>query len=291
MAARRIPTSSPTSNGSASCSRPASSSPRRRWSAPEQSSTAVTPTASGCSRSASRSVPLGPEREPEPVIADFEALRAPCARLELLAEGLRRRRRSADPAGARGAAARLRRDPAPRPRGPRARPADDGVRPGSCSSACSTERRPRPVVGRRGKLEASARRMERLLRETGVPAGLLFNGRALRLISAPRGESSGWLDFRVADMVQTAGRPICTAMRLLLGEPRLLTLPRDAAPRRAAARQPRVPERGVREARRAGAARAVRAVARLPGRARRVGRRAAARSRSPIDPTTSTARC
>jgi hypothetical protein len=78
-----------------------------------------------------------------------------------------------------------------------------------------------------GKLEASAHgRMERLLRQTGVPAGVLFNGRALRLVSAPRGESSGWLDFHVADMVQTAGRPISTAMRLLLGEPRLLALPR-----------------------------------------------------------------
>ena len=54
----------------------------------------------------------------------------------------------------------------------------------------------------------------------------LCNGRALRLISAPRGESSGWIDFRVADMVQTAGRPICAALRLLLGQPRLLTLPR-----------------------------------------------------------------
>src|SRR5439155_9426202 len=78
-----------------------------------------------------------------------------------------------------------------------------------------------------GRLEASEHgRMERLLRQTGVPAGLLFNGRALRLISAPRGESSGWLDFRVADMVQTAGRPISTALRLLLGETRLLSLPR-----------------------------------------------------------------
>ena len=76
-------------------------------------------------------------------------------------------------------------------------------------------------------LEASPHgRMERLLRHTGVPAGLLFNGLALRLLSAPRGESSGWLDFRVADMVQTAGRPISTAMRLLLQERRLLSLPR-----------------------------------------------------------------
>jgi len=69
-------------------------------------------------------------------------------------------------------------------------------------------------------------RMERLLRATGVTAGLLVNGSALRLVSAPRGESSGWLDFRVSDMAQTAGRPICSAMRLLLSEQRLLALPR-----------------------------------------------------------------
>ncbi len=79
-----------------------------------------------------------------------------------------------------------------------------------------------------GRLELSAHsRMERLLRQTGVPAGLLVNGRALRLVSAPRGESSGWVDFQVADMVQTAGRPICSAMRLLLSERRLLALPRS----------------------------------------------------------------
>lgn len=77
------------------------------------------------------------------------------------------------------------------------------------------------------RLELSAHsRMERLLRQTGVPAGLLVNGRALRLVSAPRAESSGWLDFRVADMVQTAGRPISAALRLLLSEERLLALPR-----------------------------------------------------------------
>ena len=55
-------------------------------------------------------------------------------------------------------------------------------------------------------LESSPQdRMERLLRGAGVPAGLLFNGAALRLISAPRGESSGWMDFRVEDMTQAAG--------------------------------------------------------------------------------------
>jgi len=77
------------------------------------------------------------------------------------------------------------------------------------------------------QLDASATsRMERMLRQTSAAAGLLFNGSALRLISAPRGESSGWLDFVVADMVQTAGRPISTAMRLLLRQSRLLSLPR-----------------------------------------------------------------
>ena len=83
------------------------------------------------------------------------------------------------------------------------------------------------IVRGGGTLESSAHsRMERLLRHTGVSAGLLFNGRSVRLVSAPRGESSGWLDFRINDMVQTAGRPISAAMRLLLRETRLLTGPR-----------------------------------------------------------------
>ncbi len=73
---------------------------------------------------------------------------------------------------------------------------------------------------------AAHSRLERLLRAVRVPAGLLFNGHALRLLSAPYGESSGWLDFRVADMVKTDGRPISAALRLLLGEMRLLSLPR-----------------------------------------------------------------
>jgi hypothetical protein len=86
----------------------------------------------------------------------------------------------------------------------------------------------RPVRGG-GTLEASGHsRMERMLRQTKVSAGLLFNGRAIRLVSAPPGESSGWLDFCVADMVQPAGRPISTALRLLLSEKKLLTLPRGS---------------------------------------------------------------
>ena len=81
----------------------------------------------------------------------------------------------------------------------------------------------------RGTLEASPHgRMERLLRATGVGAGVIFNGRAVRLISAPRGESSGWLEFRVAEMLQTEGRLIVAAMRLLLSQSRLLTGPQTS---------------------------------------------------------------
>ena len=79
-----------------------------------------------------------------------------------------------------------------------------------------------------GRLEASPHnRLERLLRRTGVPAGLLFNGRVIRLMSAPHGETSGWMDFRVADMLTTAGRPLLAALRLLLSEQRLLALPKE----------------------------------------------------------------
>ena len=68
--------------------------------------------------------------------------------------------------------------------------------------------------------------MERLLRETGVPAGIVWGGGRLRLVSVPRGESSGHLDFVLADLAETAGRPMLGALRLLLGAPRLLRLPK-----------------------------------------------------------------
>ncbi len=84
------------------------------------------------------------------------------------------------------------------------------------------------VIESRNHIELSPQgRMERLLRKTGVSAGLLFNGKSLRLISAPRGESSGWIDFSIADMASTAGRPICAAMRMLLSQERLLSLPKS----------------------------------------------------------------
>jgi hypothetical protein len=59
-------------------------------------------------------------------------------------------------------------------------------------------------------------RLERLLRETKVPIGLLFNGLALRLVYAPHGESSGHLTFRLGHLAETLGRPMLGALCALL---------------------------------------------------------------------------
>ncbi len=67
-------------------------------------------------------------------------------------------------------------------------------------------------------------RFERLLRETEVPAGLLFSGTELRLVYAPRGETSGHATFCVSDMAQVAGRPIFAALHMLLCGERLFSL-------------------------------------------------------------------
>ncbi len=68
-------------------------------------------------------------------------------------------------------------------------------------------------------------KFERLLRETNFPIGLLANGTHLRLIYAPRGETSGFMTFSVAEMAQVAGRPIFAALHMLLSAERLFSLP------------------------------------------------------------------
>ncbi len=68
-------------------------------------------------------------------------------------------------------------------------------------------------------------KFERLLRETQVPFGLLVNGTHLRLVYAPRGETSGYATFSVSDMAKVAGRPIFAALHMLLCAERLFSLP------------------------------------------------------------------
>lgn len=59
-------------------------------------------------------------------------------------------------------------------------------------------------------------KLERLLRHVGIPVGLLFNGRELRLVYAPSGESTAHLTFRVEHLRRPDGRPLVAALDLLL---------------------------------------------------------------------------
>lgn len=84
-------------------------------------------------------------------------------------------------------------------------------------------------LDKRGALsgwEASPhQRFERLLRETGVGTGVLIGNwqkgerehAELRLITAPRGETSGWISWPLGDMTSVAGRSMLGALKLLLG--------------------------------------------------------------------------
>jgi len=65
------------------------------------------------------------------------------------------------------------------------------------------------------------KKFERLLRECRVPVGLLTSRRAIRLLYAPLGEASGYIDFRVQDMAEVAGRPIFDALVMLLSAERI----------------------------------------------------------------------
>jgi hypothetical protein len=79
--------------------------------------------------------------------------------------------------------------------------------------------------GHRGGWRASPHaRLERLLRETGIPIGLLINRASLRLVYAPKGESSGYLTFHFRYLVETHGRPMAGALPALLGVERVTDL-------------------------------------------------------------------
>jgi len=76
----------------------------------------------------------------------------------------------------------------------------------------------RTAADERGWSASPTQRLERLLRETRVPIGLLSNGVQIRLIYAPHGENSGNITFHVKYMTEVAGRPILAALHMLLGE-------------------------------------------------------------------------
>ncbi len=84
--------------------------------------------------------------------------------------------------------------------------------------------------GRNDGWEATPhQRFERLLRDTGVHAGVLITDRILRVIHAPRGETSGHLSFPLRPLATPAGRPMLAGLKLLLDRNRLFT---DSSARR-----------------------------------------------------------
>ncbi len=81
-----------------------------------------------------------------------------------------------------------------------------------------------PDVGDHRWQASPQSRFERLLRETQVPIGLLSNRTSLRLVYAPRGETSGHLTFPMQAMAEVAGRPIIAAFLMLFSFKRLFLL-------------------------------------------------------------------
>jgi hypothetical protein len=72
-------------------------------------------------------------------------------------------------------------------------------------------------------------RFERLLRETEIPIGILITDKELRLVYAPRGETSGWIAFPLRPLATVAGRPMLGGLKLMLDSFRLFN---DAENRR-----------------------------------------------------------
>ncbi|WP_298807861.1 DNA methyltransferase [uncultured Sphingomonas sp.] len=102
------------------------------------------------------------------------------------------------------------------------------------------------VLDRRGALEGweatAQQRFERLLRETGVLAGVIIGARetgrsaregdehdaiepVLRLVVAPRGEASGHITWPLTPLATTAGRGMLAGLKLLLDAHALFTGP------------------------------------------------------------------
>jgi hypothetical protein len=70
-------------------------------------------------------------------------------------------------------------------------------------------------------------RFERLLRETGVSIGLLISPERIRLVYAPKGESSGHVTFPIHQMTMAPNWPMLAALHLLLHSDRLFIGPEN----------------------------------------------------------------
>jgi hypothetical protein len=79
-----------------------------------------------------------------------------------------------------------------------------------------------------GGWQASAhQQFERLLRDTGIAIGVLVDRTHLRLVYAPKGETSGWLSFPLRSLCSVGGRAMLAGLKLMLNHARLLLLARS----------------------------------------------------------------
>jgi N-6 DNA Methylase len=71
--------------------------------------------------------------------------------------------------------------------------------------------------------------LERLLRDLETPMvkpiGVLIDKEHIRIVYAPRGETSGWLSFPIRSLGTVAGRAMLGGLKLMLGHARLFTEP------------------------------------------------------------------
>ena len=86
------------------------------------------------------------------------------------------------------------------------------------------DKAPAPDAQRTGWRASPHSRLERLLREAAIPIGILINSVSLRLVYAPKGESSGYLTFQFRYLVETHGRPMAGALAALLAVERVTDL-------------------------------------------------------------------
>ena len=72
--------------------------------------------------------------------------------------------------------------------------------------------------------ETHHNRFERLLRESNMdePVGLLMNDLSLRLVYAPKGESSGYMTFEFAHLMEASGRNLFSALMMILRGSKLI---------------------------------------------------------------------
>jgi N-6 DNA Methylase len=74
-------------------------------------------------------------------------------------------------------------------------------------------------------VESPQKKFERLLYETRIPIGLIFQDSSVRLVYRPESQQSGYITFPLEAILKPSGRLACTALKALLNHHRIHVLP------------------------------------------------------------------